>query len=243
MIAPVHLVVLDGEVVDIRAKLAAESPTTVQAAPALRPHAVQVGLADPLKEFARHVYDFSLTQLWGPSEARNRPDLRYPREYREHVPRPGPGGGTCTRCGNLDEPSCFSYLTPREALQQLGTEWGRNLWPETWVDLLFRRLHRFAERAPVRPEVAHTFANSWIMPRFDFAVVSDCRFVNEVETIVGRNQTVWRIERNTNGVASAHASEQEQETAEMLSYAKTVIPNHGTLATLRTHVREALDVT
>lgn len=237
MVAPVHLVFLNGSVVDIRTKVKNEATAALPDAPPLGTHAIQVGLADPLKEFCHHVYGFSLEQLWGPSEARNRPDQRFPREYREHRP----DRGTCNRCGDPSAASCFSYLTPREALQQLGTEWGRSLYSETWVDLLLRRIEMFAARAPERPAQAHAFVNSWVVPRVETVVVSDCRFINEIAVLSERRHAVWRVERNQkNGSVSNHLSEQEQTSDEAAGYVQHVIDNNGTFANLRSKVREAL---
>ena len=42
---------------------------------------VEIALADAVKRIAKQLYGFTDEQLWGPSEARNAPDLRYPREH------------------------------------------------------------------------------------------------------------------------------------------------------------------
>lgn len=64
--------------------------------------------ADRLKAICRDVFGFSDDQLWGPSELRNQP-----------VPY-------------------WDGLTPRKALQTLGTEWGRAMHPDVWVRYLIR---------------------------------------------------------------------------------------------------------
>lgn len=69
---------------------------------------VPIAFADPMKRFLRETYQFSVNQLWGPSETRGIEDSRYPRR-----------GG---------------YLTPRYCLQQLGEEFGRHCYKNTWVD-------------------------------------------------------------------------------------------------------------
>lgn len=69
-----------------------------------------VNFADPVKRHAQAIWQFTDEQLWGPSEARNMPDWRYPRP-----------DGTC--------------LTAREALQKLGTEAGRHCYPNIWIDI------------------------------------------------------------------------------------------------------------
>jgi len=94
---------------------------------------VAIAIADPMKRFCKEVFDFSEEQLWGPSEERNRPDKRYvrwvaniPHMLTEEALKLHPGG------------QVPQYLTPRHALQQLGTEWGRACYPDVWVDYTMR---------------------------------------------------------------------------------------------------------
>jgi hypothetical protein len=98
---------------------------------------VKVALADPMKRFCMEVYDFTEEQLWGPSPMRNAPDKRYPRQH-EWVSE----GGRVARCAVCgidtegEDQQC--YLTPRYALQQLGTEWGRDCYNDVWVNYALR---------------------------------------------------------------------------------------------------------
>jgi hypothetical protein len=91
----------------------------------------KVALADPLKRICREVFKFTDEQLWGPSRSRNAGDVRYPREHSCRQ------GFHCDCCGvDLDlENDLPCYLTPRFALQQLGSEWGRHCFADTWVDI------------------------------------------------------------------------------------------------------------
>lgn len=95
--------------------------------------AVKVALADEMKRIVASVYGFTELQLWGPSEERNKPDLRYPRghTYRK-IEAP------CLCCGRPwtfyeSKEAEVCYLTPRFALQLLGTEWARTCFKDTWV--------------------------------------------------------------------------------------------------------------
>lgn len=130
----------------------------------------KLSLADPMKEMVKEIYGFSDYQLWGPSGARNEPDSRYKR----------PDG---------------TYLTPREALQTLGTEFGRRCWPDTWISLALKRARRMAQETHV--------------------VIPDVRFSNELDAIQAAGGKVVRLRRSTAvdplaiGVAG-HASEAEQ---------------------------------
>jgi hypothetical protein len=167
------------------------------------PGAKQMSFADPLKEFCAHVFDWDRETLWGPSELRNKPDPRY---------------------GNL---------TPRHALQTLGTNWGRELYQNVWVDLGIRRAQKFLSERPTRPSASM---------RQLCVVFADCRFVNEARAIREAGGQVWRIVRpgaGLSGVAGAHPSEMEQESLAMDQLVTTVIVNSGSFEDLRAQVSRA----
>ena len=131
--------------------------------------------------------------MFGASSERNRPDTRYPR-----FPAPGP-----------------AYLTPRYALQTLGTEWGRDCYDTVWADLGVRR-------ALATPALT--------------VVITDCRFANEAESVRRADGEVWRVVRPGAGLAGAeglHPSEAEQESPEFLSLVTRTIENSGDLSDLR----------
>lgn len=142
---------------------------------------VKISLADPLKRICKDVFNFSHDQLWGPSHKRNEPDQRYPR------PR-----------GVEDMP----FLTPRLALQLLGTEWGRYCYPNVWIDYALRKAQKLLAEE-----------NSGDDPMG--VVISDCRFFNEVRAIKEAGGVVLRIVRQGSdpklGIAH-HMSEEEQKT-------------------------------
>lgn len=241
-IAPVHLVRVDGSFVDVRKRVAAEllsvrmkeagldkvayelsrqrmgNGRADEPLPALRPHAVQVALADPMKVFLHQLYDLSFLTLWGPSKFRNQDDQRYqtkdPTDYVVH------------------------YLNPRKALQQLGTEWGRAQWEGTWVNAGIKFARELLDKQHIKkPDDAHTFAPNWTIGRHDLVVFSDIRFQNEVEMIHEGGGQVWRINRDTSdGIPAIHASEvQDLEGVDL------EIMNVGTLGDLRDRVQVALE--
>jgi hypothetical protein len=154
---------------------------------------VKRSFADPVKKIAREVFAFSDEQLWGPSEARNAPDTRYPREHTWE-PDYNDGWHTCLCCGakckrgeQPDREQC--YLTPRFALQQLGTAWGRTCYPNVWVDLAIRNA------------------------RYGDTVIPDVRFKNEVDGLRAAGAYLVRIMRpdaGLKGSAGQHVSETEQ---------------------------------
>lgn len=82
--------------------------------------------------------------------------------------------------GSLKEAPQQYEIVPRVAMQTLGTEWGRSLHPNIWIECLFRRIH--ADQTPV-PTLTPNGLHSWVLPRVDVALVTDVRFPNEAKAI------------------------------------------------------------
>lgn len=151
--------------------------------------------ADPMKRFCQEVFGFSDAQLWGPSEERDRPDTRYRR-------------------------NSGSYLTPRWALQQLGTEWGRECCPDIWVRLAMRNAYARGLQG------IHT-------------VITDVRFVNEAQAIRDQGGTVWRVERvdvRNGNLPDKHQSESELYSPEFERLISGYVDNRDTLQALEARV-------
>lgn len=169
----------------------------------------KLAFADGIKRILRELFDFSYEQLWGPSAARNLPDERYPRE-----------GG---------------YLTPRHALQSLGTEWGRNCYENVWVELAIRMAKRLDGSSILRYS-----PTEGVIPACDLAlpnkgvIITDCRFKNELDSLRAAGAKLVRIHRP--GVEMppyAHSSETEQATIPD-SFFDYVFRNDGSLEDLPT---------
>lgn len=158
-----------------------------------------LSFATPLKAFVREVFDFTDDQLYGPSESRNAGDIRYPR----------PDG---------------TFLSPRQALQKLGTEWGRACFADVWAELGARRALR-------------------LMAEGKNVVFTDCRFVNEAAAIVKAGGEVWRIRRDAADFPVAtHLSETEMNTVQMRALVGMYVSNQGGLAELESSVRRCLSM-
>jgi hypothetical protein len=167
---------------------------------------VKVALADPMKRFCMEAFDFTEEQLWGKSENRNAPDMRYPWDSTREVD----GWG-------------HSYLTPRYALQQLGTEWGRNCYPDVWVDHALRVAkkiltpfepnHKIVKEGWYCYTQVEGFNNTFDIKEPGGVVISDIRFNNELAAIkkVGRVVQVVRAGAGLEGAAGTHRSEAEQD--------------------------------
>jgi hypothetical protein len=180
---------------------------------------IKVALADKLKRITKEVFAFSDDQLWGPSHFRNAPDERYPR-----------ADGT--------------FLTPREALQQLGTQWGRACYENTWVDICIQTSLGL---------LSQTEAGSWYTAKLGAhgvdavegepnpirgVAIPDVRFRNEIEAVKGAGGRVIRVTRpgaGLQGSAGSHASETEQASIPNSEF-DDVIVNDGTLDGLKIKV-------
>lgn len=172
----------------------------------------KIALADPLKRICREVYGFTDEQLWGPSECRNQPDLRYPT-----------GRG---------------FLSPRVALQTLGTEWGRAMFENTWMEYGLRMAEGILLQGGRYSQKKGLYDPGFIERLFSKkprgVVFSDIRFKNEVDAIRRRHSGfVVRIKRS--GLAqvgvAGHASEEEQKSLKDTDF-DYVIDNNGSLEQL-----------
>lgn len=146
--------------------------------------------ANPLKEMVKKAFPaFTDEDLYGPSSRRE-------TQYEEY-----PFSGDCVACGTRCEllhhgwvcPRCSSsypaYLNPRIALQTLGTEWGRRLYSEVWVDAAFRRIQGQGNY-----------------------VITDCRFRNEVQRSAASGAFTVKLTRGLDHSSDTHQSEAEFRT-------------------------------
>jgi len=192
---------------------------------------VRVALADPLKRICKEVFDFSDEQLWGPSEERNKPDERYPRTLR------------CADRLHPDSPDHSSFLTPRYALQQLGTEWGRDCYDMVWVNYMLRTAKTILEKKYGYSMDRGLNRMGWIGDDPVGVCVPDVRFKNEMDAIREAGGKVVRIRRpeaGLGGAAGQHASEAEQDEVPD-SYFDCVIENVGSLEQLEAMVKEMME--
>lgn len=236
---------------------------------------VKVAFADPLKRIAKEVYDFTDEQLWGPSSARNKPDTRYWRmpfskefieekvelwhassipedpNHPDHVPLADFIGLTQEQYAYWVETG--GYLTPRYALQQLGSEWGRDCYPNTWVDYALRTADtllyksgilrsQFFSYTPQEGLISTYVPVSGCRPRG--IVISDVRFLNELDAIrkwgggFGGKGKVIKVLRGKGltGTAANHRSEKELVGMSEESFDTLIDNRETTLAELEAQV-------
>jgi len=110
----------------------------------------------------------------------------------------------------------------RQALQTLGTEWGRSFCEDLWVQILIRDAHRI-QRLEGRS-----------------IVVTDCRFKNELDALKGAGAFLVRVVRPWKTLLEGvdeHASETSLDDVPDSEF-DHVITNDGTLEDLSRNVRQ-----
>ena len=190
---------------------------------------VKVSLADPLKRICQEVFAFTDEQLWGGSNKRDEPDHRYASEWF-HPTDP-------------TQHSFQGYLTPRYALQRLGTEWGRECYKDVWVDYALRVADMLlSNRARYDAKLGVLSGGTNIEERLAKGVViPDVRFRNEIAAIKKAGGKVVRIYRQGSGLkgaAAEHASEAEQLDIPDSEFHHIIDNSNGPLSALEQKVAE-----
>jgi len=128
----------------------------------------QVSMADPFKRVAADWFDWDPYLLWGESKQRSFQDPRY--------------GG----------------LTPRRALQVLGTEVGRLIYRDIWALLAVRTARRLlTERNVTYSEETGIVLDSTLQRQVTAVVIPDVRHENEIRFIraYGGKKILVRLKR------------------------------------------------
>lgn len=236
-LVPEHLVTMGGVRVDIRKRLNKSTPRP------FLPNGVQIALADPMKVFLLSLFDFTIEQLWGDSHLRNAPDKRYPRLHAFHETREFDYDigfltkPVCTRCGEECSTHyssrirhkqwigpCTDYLTPREALQTLGTEWGRARYRDLWIINTLREAH-------------------FLSKTHSDVVISDVRHINEMEAIKREGGVlVWVRRAEQDSKFALHESETESNSqgAQKALETAIILENTGSVEDLRERMRDLI---
>lgn len=207
----------------------------------------QIGLADPMRRFVQEVYQFSDDQVWGPSEARNALDERYPRAAHDFD-----ADGKCRCCGAVSSgvhvpgphsqprmpqnPQCF--LTARYALQTLGTEWSRNCDPLTWPRRLMQTALQLQEGGKYydpKKGIQYLYDLSDVIQPRTNVVVCDVRYRNELDYIRHNGGHTVLVERPVDSLGDAlnasHASEVDLNSVKIKEFSAYIL-NDGSLEDL-----------
>jgi len=171
--------------------------------------------ADPLKQFCCDVFGIDAGYCWGPSPYRNevvRTEFRSQElgrlvtlfARRSLLPS---STAALAHFYDVHNRHLSGPTTVRRILQIVGTEWGRALHRNLWVNALLVTLN-------------------------DRSVITDVRFVNEVAAIHEHDGKVWFVdaEQRLGPRTDAHASEPSAEV--MRGWADVVIDNNGPLEAL-----------
>ena len=127
--------------------------------------------------------------------------------------------------GDLKEKEDANGICPRVALQKLGTEWGRTLHEDVWVDCCLRQIYRDSIRRPEKP-TSGGFTASWVNRRVDVALITDVRFTNECQAIQKHGGQVIFIDGGESATEhSGHPS--ETSLADVAGIADLVIDNRN----------------
>jgi hypothetical protein len=155
------------------------------------------------------------------------------------------------KCSNFVSGHCFvnERVTVRIFLQELGTEVGRQIHPNFWINALFtdyKEQHHSVnygttdngERIPISTNI--TFPN-WI--------ITDVRYPNELEAIKNRDGIIIRVNRNSapvsknlklvdNSFVNEHLSETALDNAEF----DYTIDNNGSIEELIEKIKTILKI-
>lgn len=130
-------------------------------------------------------------------------------------------------------------FSPRSALQKIGTEVGRHIREDVWIDYTLRATRQILEG---RYYTAEMGLGGLAAQRPSGVAIHDVRFKNEIRAIKQAGGYVLRVRRPTGRPAepTSHAS-----MADLLDVPDRefdlVVQNDGDLATLGRHVDEAIE--
>lgn len=123
--------------------------------------------------------------------------------------------------GDREAPLDWLGKSPRQLMQTLGTEWGREcIHPDLWTVLAERQIQKARER------------------QFHGLVLSDVRFKNEAAMILRNGGQLWHIERDTAQVVNDHLSEQ----CDWSDYPRARINNNGSIAELYSNIDKLVEL-
>jgi hypothetical protein len=123
-------------------------------------------------------------------------------------------------------------LTPRLLLQLLGTECGRNIiHPNIWINALFSKYKQTIPFDKIFKQSDIEENSNWGFPNW---IITDVRFINEVEAIKERGGIVIRVNNPNVESTDRHISETELDNYPF----DYIIENGSTLSDLRIKAQE-----
>ncbi len=194
---------------------------------------VKVSLADPIKRAAMDWWHFNEQQMWGPTEMRNAPDKRYIVGF-DNTQRDEEDSGEMKRI----------YLTPRHALQMVGTEVGRLVDKRVWVRRCLDDARRLGEGGYAYGRALGCYRKASAKPKH--VVIPDVRFKNELEDIKRAGGNVILVVRPVLELSAQQKDMQHQSENDLNHLGVNdvfwdhVLHNDGTLEDLSLTVANSL---
>lgn len=183
--------------------------------------------ATPLKKMVKIAFPaFTDTDLYGPSKFREHEYEQYPLTscpwcgggitYDKYDNRggefklmPADQIDTHRRCMTVPEHDWLpEFLSPRVALQTLGTEWGRRLYKDVWIDAAFGHIRKEG----VFRDITYMGSPAPLLPRNTSWVITDGRFRNEVQRSRELGGIAVQLTRGLKESTDPHPSEAELRT-------------------------------
>jgi len=187
---------------------------------------LRISLADEIKRICMRLWDFTEEQMWG--SLKDVPDKRYQQ----------PDG---------------SYLTPRFAMQRMGTEVARKIDRDVWVRYVLRLIARLEETGTFTDEEGRVWQPTYRrmypdviqavtgQPRFKGVVIPDIRFQDEADAVEAQGGTLVCVERSLDLEAPAGGHVSEDTAGALLERAKVVLQNDYTIESLGGLVDQAVE--
>jgi hypothetical protein len=187
--------------------------------------AVSLAMADPMKRFVRRVFDFPTGVLWGESSLRNSFDARFGKasewvevgarfrhEHEKFAQLVAPDvkwtnpAVLLSRWFERSQKHALEQggVSPRYLLQTLGTEWGRHIDANMWVNFSVRAATSVLLGQPYH--YAEGFAVDAVADPPPLAVITDGRFPNEVLRVRQAGGVVVLIECEGSNTAASQAA-------------------------------------
>lgn len=224
--------------------------------------AVCVAQADPMKRFVAEIFGFNEDQLWGPSSSRNAPDQRTVEDrlaisnrfgvykvrasahelFGKIIPKTV-DHANAMRALNYWFDDLYHNLenqipvSPRLALQTLGGEWGRRVSQGMWNDYAASTCLKLLAGG-FRYSRTEGLVEAKDQRGYDFGVITDGRYRNEIVLTTAKNGIAIRINRDNPDKAAVERGgvknhQSERELDEIPSHFYTaIIDNSETLEDL-----------
>lgn len=186
-----------------------------------------IKISAPLKAYLRDL--FGWTEEHTDGALKDVPDTRYPDEGKIHVFTRSKDDGSIfvCHCGaevhasatlKREPGECVTYLTPRKAMQWLGGEFTEATFPAIYA---LRAAREAAE---------------WCWRPDHLAIVTDCRYMRDIQAVKNAGGVVIQVHRDgvgLSGQAAEHMGEVARTTKKFQSLVDHHIDNDGSLEELR----------